>query len=147
MKAPWKLLVAGVLAAGPALAADEARTQDPPGGVGVDQPAGVSAEDRNSERDPTDTLRGGATDAIEGEREGRRAGGVIVQPSEGRGSVEQGGEARTSFGGTGSGASGGEAAPEADEEAGPSESTPSTHLGTDTGYGTGTEPPPGDAGR
>lgn len=140
MRTSWKLLAIGVLAAGQAWAS-EAETQDPPGGVGVDQPAGVSLEDRHSERDASDTLRGGATDVIEGER-ARPAGGAIVKPSRTRAAVEQGSDARASFDGTGSSGPGGDqGSTEATEDTG-SDATQSTFLGTDIGYGTGTEPEP-----
>jgi hypothetical protein len=148
MGTPWKLLAVGVLAAGQAWAGGEAKIQDPPGAVGVDQPAGVSLEDRHSERDETDTLRGGATDVIEGKRAGRRGGGALVRPSQTHATIQQGSDARASFGGTGSSAGGADqAATEATQDAGASDATRSTFLGTDIGYGTGTESPPSGSSR
>ena len=80
----WKVAAVSVLAlGGAAFAEDPAATQDPPGKVGVDQPAGVSLGDRNTERDSTDTLRGGGrTDVIDGER-ADRAAGPDIQASRG----------------------------------------------------------------
>lgn len=131
------VLALGVLALGQAFASDPKKTQDPPGAVGVDQPAGVSIGDRNTERDTTDTLRGGGrTDVIDGKRAGRRAAGPSITPSEARAQVQAGSEARTSFEG-------------ATSESGTSsnDSGESTSLGTDLGYGTGTDTAPASPAR
>jgi hypothetical protein len=136
MTTAWKVMALSVLALGQASAAGPTKVQDPPGNVDVDQPAGVSLPERNTERDWTDTLRGGGrTDVIDGERAGRRALAPDVRASETYGNVQPGSEARASFdAGTGSGAA--SAAPEGGEDTG----SDSTALGTDLGYGTSTEP-------
>ncbi len=145
----WKLVASAALLAGAASAAEPANVQDPPGKVDVDQPAGVSFPDRNTDRDTTDTLRGaGRTDVIDGERAPRRAAAPDIRAAESSSNVQPGTEARASFeGGTGSAtapsagsATGAGAA--ASEGAGSS-----TSLGTDLGYGTGTEPGPSGAAR
>ena len=142
MSFSWKVLAVGVLALGRASAAEATDVQDPPGQVDVDQPAGVSLPERNTERDTTDTRRGGGrTEVIDGERPGARGSGPDIRASETHGNVQAGSEARASFeGGTGS------AAPVADEaasDAAPDDADSSTVLGADAGgYGMGTEPAP-----
>jgi hypothetical protein len=140
MTTSWKAMAVSVLAFGQAFAADPTKTQDPPGNVDVDQPAGVSLPERNTERDTTDTLRGGGrTDVIDGERAGARESRPDIRASEARGNVQPGTEARASFeGGTGSAS-----APNDDTAgAGAADDTESsTFLGADAaGYGMGTEP-------
>jgi len=132
-----KLILSAALAVGYASATEPADVQDPPGQVGVDQPAGVPFPDRNTERDTTDTLRGeGRTDVIDGERAGRRASGPDIRAAEARGNVQPGTETRASFEeGTGSGAANDAASGDVSEGA-----SGSTWVGTDLGYGTGTEP-------
>lgn len=154
MKIAAKLLLAGALTLGqssgaePPRSAEPAARRDPPGEVSVDQPAGVSLRDRDTARDETDTLGGGATDVIDGRRAGRRAAGPSLRPSEARGGVQAGTEARARFE-----AGPGAAAPARppDRPAPPpattgpaaeAEAQDSTALGTDLGYGTGTEPVP-----
>jgi hypothetical protein len=122
MNVALELVAVAVLALGRAQATDPASVQDPPGEVDVDQPAGVSLPERNTDQDTTDTLRGGRTEVIEGAQ---------AQPSESRAEVAPGTEARAGFE-EGAAASTGEAnAPEDGAEP--------TFLGTDLGYGTGTE--------
>ncbi len=134
----WKLVSSAALLAGVASAADPKSARDPPGAVFVDQPAGISARDRNTDRDATDTLRGGRTDVIVGKRAARRPAGPQIRPAQGRAAVQQGEEARTGFGETGSGAAAvTPSTPAVGDAGGNSESSP---LGTDVGYGTGTEP-------
>jgi hypothetical protein len=140
MTTSWKVMAVSALALGQAFAADPTNMQDPPGNVDVDQPAGVSLPERNTERDTTDTLRGGGrTDVIDGERAGRRASAPEIRASEARGDVQPGTEARASFeGGTGSAA-----APIDDtaSDAAADDTESSTFLGADAaGYGMGTEP-------
>ncbi len=138
----WKLVVSAALLAGAASAADPTNVQDPPGKVDVDQPAGVALPERNTERDVTDTLRGGGrTDVIDGERAGRRAAAPDIQAAEARGNVQPGTEARASFEeGTASFPASETATAEGGEASG--SALDSTALGTDLGYGTGTEPIP-----
>lgn len=142
MTTSWKVIAVSVLALGQAFAADPTNVQDPPGNVDVDQPAGVSLSERNTERDVTDTLRGGGrTDVIDGDRAGTRASGPDIRASEARGSVQPGSEARARFeDGTGSAA-----ASTDDAATGPpaDDTGSSTHLGADAaGHGMGTEPAP-----
>lgn len=135
----WKVVSCAALLAGVASAADPAKMQDPPGNVGVDQPAGVSARERNTERDATDTLQGGGrTEVISGKRAARRPAGPQIRPGQARAAVEQGTEARTGFSGTGSGAAA--VVPSSPAGSASGTSSESTSLGTDIGYGTGTEP-------
>jgi hypothetical protein len=131
----WKLVLSAALLAGVASASEPTDVQDPPGKVDVDQPAGVSLPERNTDRDSTDTLRGGSTDVIDGERSSQSE----VRASESWRHVEAGTEARASFETeTRSGAGAAEdIAPSDGAAEGTSEST---SLGTDTGHGTGTEP-------
>lgn len=139
MKTLLSAMAVSALALGQAFASDPKQTQDPPGAVGVDQPAGISVQDRNTERDETDTLRGGGrTDVIDGERAGRRAG-PSISASEARGEVRPGSEARASFDGSTAGAR--PVRPADDVDVSPSDSSESTYLGTDLGYGTGTDAP------
>lgn len=129
-KAIGRTLAAAALLTGTAFAADPAQVQDPPGHVDVRQPADVALEERNTERDTTDTLRGGRTEVIEAPRETSSAGGVQWRE------VEPGAEARASF----------ERSESADATAGAAEPMPGTTysndtwIGTDLGYGVGTEP-------
>lgn len=139
----WKLVFSAALLVGAASAAEPATVQDPPGKVDVDQPAGVALPERNTERDATDTLRGGGrTDVIDGERAPRRAAAPEIRAAESSADVQPGTEARASFeGGTGSGAaSSADSVTGAGAGAEASDSAGSTSLGTDLGYGTGTEP-------
>jgi hypothetical protein len=135
-----KTMISGVLAAaallaGTANAEDVPEVQDPPGQVDVHQPADVALDERNTARDTTDTLRAGSTEVIQaGEGASERAG---VRWRE----VQPGEEARASFAAP---------APNAVEESeigSPAADTmPGTvysddaWLGTDLGYGVGTEP-------
>ena len=140
MRKAWRLVTSAALLAGAASAADPTEVQDPPGKVAVNQPAGVSALERNTERDTTDTLRGGGrTDVIAGKRAARRPSGPSIRPSEARGLIQQGTEARASFeSGSGSGAA--TPTPAAGGGGASGNASGSTALGTDLGYGTGTEP-------
>lgn len=139
MKA-WILVASASVLAGAASA--PGRMQDPPGHIGVDQPAGVSAKERHTVRDVTDTLRGGGrTDVIAGKRAARRASGpAIVRPSSAHSTVKEGTPARASFGGAESGSTA--VVPQSQSSTGPAhvDGSGSTVLGTDLGYGTGTEP-------
>jgi hypothetical protein len=123
-----RLIASALLAVGGAQAADPASVQDPPGEVDVRQPAGVSLPERNTPQDATDTLRGGRTEVIEAER-------AEARPSESRREVAPGAEARAGFEeGTATSTQGAAAAGDA-----PEAGAESTFLGTDVGYGTGTE--------
>ena len=137
----WKIVTSAALLAGAASATDPAKIQDPPGSVGVDQPAGVSTSERNTERDTTDTLNGGGqTDVIVGKRAARRPSGPTIRAAQARGTVQQGTEARASFEErTRPPASNMTPATRAGDAA-PGNTSDSTTLGTDLGYGTGTEP-------
>jgi hypothetical protein len=144
MTTSWKVVGVSVLALGQAFATDPTKMQDPPGKVDVDQPAGVSLSERNTERDATDTLRGGGrTDVIDGERAGR-ASGPAIRASEAHGNVQPGTEARASFeGGTGSAAAPSDDTATRASDAPANDTASSTSLGADAaGYGTGTERAP-----
>lgn len=141
----WKVMAVSVLALGQAFAADPTTTQDPPGNVDVDQPAGVSLSERNTERDATDTLGGGGrTDVIDGERAGTRASGPDIRASEGLGNVQPAREARASFeGGTGSAAASTDDAATGASDSPADDTESPTVLGADAaGHGMGTEPAP-----
>lgn len=154
MATSWKVMALGVLALGQTYAAEPARVQDPPGKVSVDQPGGVSISERHTQQDATDTLRGGGrTDVIDGERPGVGRSGPDIRPAEGRGDVRAGSETRTSFEDKGGddprvpverGTQPSSAAPARGAPAGGAGSTDAdtSPLGTDHGYGTGTEPTP-----
>lgn len=146
MTTSWKVVAASVLALGQAFATNPAKTQDPPGQVDVDQPAGVSLSERNTEQDATDTLRGGGrTDVIDGDRAGARESGPDIRASEAHGNVQPGNEARAGSEGETTSA----AAPTDDtatraSDAPANDTASSTSLGADAaGHGTGTEPAPG----
>ncbi len=136
-----KLILAAALAVGYASATDPANVQDPPGQVGVDQPAGVALPDRNTERDATDTLQGGGrTEVIDGERSRASAPQPEFRASESRGDVQPGTEARASFEAGTRSADAAEEPPAAtgEDATGTAEST---SLGTDLGYGPEREAP------
>jgi hypothetical protein len=130
-----RMLAAAALLAGTATAEDLSEVQDPPGQVDVHQPADVALNERNTAHDTTDTLRAGSTEVIQAEEGAPERAGVRWRE------VEAGEEARTSFAAP---------APDVAEESeigSPAEDTmPGTvysddaWLGTDLGYGVGTEP-------
>lgn len=134
-----KILVAAALGSGVAWAAEPTDVQDPPGEVGVRQPAGVTRSDRSTDRDTTDTLRGGGrTEVTRSLRPDDETSAPEVSASESRGEAVPGEEARASF-------ERGAATDRSTEETRLSGEDPdtaeSTSLGTDTGHGTGTELP------
>jgi hypothetical protein len=137
----WQLVTSAALLAGAASAADPAKIQDPPGSVGVDQPAGVSTPERNTERDTTDTLNGGGqTDVIAGKRAASRPSGPSIQAGQASGAVQPGTEARAGFEETTQPRPANPTPATRGGEAEAGSASDSTTLGTDLGYGTATEP-------
>jgi hypothetical protein len=141
----WKRTVgiatAVALWSGGARAAGPADVQDPPGSVDVNQPADVSLGERDTPRDTTDTLHGARTEVIESEGEGAApgsAGGAQWRE------VAPGGEARASFDEEQEEAED-PATGAADDRMPGTVYSDDTLLGTDQGYGTGTEPAPAPA--
>lgn len=136
------ILFAGCLAVAAAAPAsananDRAAVQDPPGRVGVEQPAGVGFDDRGSKRDTTHPMYGSTYADLDAPGRTPDPAAHIPSPTEPAATrdeptvtpPQQGGDVRTSFQGqTASGSN-------------TSHGITDTALGTDLGYGTGTEQP------
>ncbi|HEX9288472.1 MAG TPA: hypothetical protein VF904_03025 [Anaeromyxobacteraceae bacterium] len=149
-----KLTVLGTLGtlafAAAARAGDEKsprNVQDPPGRVSVDQPAGVAFDDRDTERDTTDPMHG----STYGDLRKARVMEVVTteqSPAAVRRTAEASGPAATAPAPTQVSRQPSSAQPQPGRDVRASQDeptrtltgTPDTSLGTDIGYGTGTEP-------